>query len=156
MHYHTWAAKVAWLIQSLNYCPVTTGTAASGPSRLNLLTLEDSLLEIHWRLKSVVIEHLPALDCIRRYDRPETLFYCDPPYYATAGYAVPFKGEDYTNLRDTLAGIKGLFMLSLNDHPDVRDIFSGFRFKSLTLRYSASRSETSRSVVRKEVLISNF
>jgi len=26
----------------------------------------------------------PPNDCIRRYDRKNTFFYCDPPYYKTA------------------------------------------------------------------------
>ncbi len=134
----------------------TFGTSTTGPARLNLLTLEDALLEIHWRLQRVTIEHLPALECIRRYDRPDTFFYCDPPYYQTAGYAVPFVEQDFTDLRDTLAGIKGRFMVSLNDHQTVRALFKGYSFKRLTLKYSTSRSAASRGVERHEVLITNF
>lgn len=58
----------------------TFGTATSGGPRLNLSTVEETLLEVHWRLKGVVIENLDCCDCIRRYDRPETFFYIDPPY----------------------------------------------------------------------------
>ena len=32
------------------------------------------------RLLRVQIENAPAIDVIQRYDSPETLFYCDPPY----------------------------------------------------------------------------
>lgn len=134
----------------------TFGTTATGPSRLNLVTLEDSLLEIHWRMKGVTIEHLQAIDCVRRYDRPDTLFYLDPPYYETAGYAVPFGEEDYHNLRDVLASIAGRVVLSLNDHPFVRTLFKGFQIQRLTLKYSASRSVESRSTPVHEVLIRNF
>jgi DNA adenine methylase len=28
---------------------------------------------------NAVIEQLDWRECIRRYDKPETLFYCDPP-----------------------------------------------------------------------------
>ena len=132
------------------------GTSTTGPARLNLITMEDSLLEIHWRLKSVTIEHLPALECIRRYDRQDTLFYCDPPYYNTTGYAVPFGEQDFIELRDTLAAIKGRFMVSLNDHPAVRELFKDYKFKRLTLKYSTGRSASSRAKQRFEVLIQNF
>ena len=38
------------------------------------------LPEIVGRLKQFQIESRPALDIIKRYDSPDTLFYCDPPY----------------------------------------------------------------------------
>ena len=40
----------------------------------------DKLPEIAERLLRVQIENRPALDLIRLYDSPGTLFYCDPPY----------------------------------------------------------------------------
>ncbi len=38
------------------------------------------LVEIAARLIRVQIDHRPAVDVIRAYDSPDTLFYCDPPY----------------------------------------------------------------------------
>ncbi len=40
----------------------------------------DALPHIAARLIRVQIENRPALDVIRLYDHPNTLFYCDPPY----------------------------------------------------------------------------
>ena len=40
----------------------------------------DGLEEIAGRLLRVQIENRPAVDIIRLYDSPTTLFYCDPPY----------------------------------------------------------------------------
>lgn len=132
--------------------------ATSGP-RLNLTTLEDSLLEVHWRLTRVTIEHLDACDCIRRYDRPETLFYLDPPYWKTAGYAAPFSDQDYPRLRQCLDGIAGRFILSLNDTREVRQIFKGFQIRTVQTTYSSGNGKCramARSQIRAEVLIHNL
>ena len=137
----------------------TFGMTITSPARLNLLNLEDRLSEVHWRFKRVTIEHLKALDCIHKYDRPATLFYIDPPYYGTAGYVDPFGHQDYLDLANVLSSIKGRFILSLNDRPKVREIFADFKIKRVTLKYSVGNSRTSaktRSVKRGELIIKNF
>lgn len=135
----------------------TFGTGCTRPPGLNVTTIEERLLEVHWRMSKVTIEHLDACECIRRYDRPTTLFYLDPPYWETAGYAVPFKADDYTRLRDTVRKISGRFIMSLNDAPAVRQIFADFKIMKVHTRYSTGRSdEASRSELQSEVIIRNF
>lgn len=63
----------------------TFGTAATTPPKLNLLRIEEKLSEAHLRLARTTIEHLDWQACIRRYDREQTLFYLDPPYWQTSG-----------------------------------------------------------------------
>ncbi|NQU75729.1 MAG: DNA adenine methylase, partial [Planctomycetes bacterium] len=48
----------------------TFGVSASSGPRLNLATIEDTLLEVHWRLERVIVENLDAVAFIARYDRP--------------------------------------------------------------------------------------
>ena len=59
----------------------TFGTATTSAPRLNLLRIEEELSAAHLRLSRTYIEHLPWEECIRRYDRPHSLFYLDPPYW---------------------------------------------------------------------------
>jgi DNA adenine methylase len=135
----------------------TFGTSATSPARINLCTIEEDLLEVHWRLARVTIESLSAVECIRRYDRPTTFFYLDPPYWDTVGYAVPFQTSDYHDLATVLAGIKGRFLLSLNDTPQVRRIFKGFAFTRIRTGYSLANGRGdrhNRSQTRSELLIS--
>jgi len=138
----------------------TWGYSAARPMGLNLETMEDVLLETHWRLKRVTIEHLEACVCIQRYDRATTLFYVDPPYYhVTQSYAHRLDDAGYVRLRDTLSGIKGRFVLSLNDHPDVRHLFARFRQRRVAVRYSSGNSRVAhatRSTERGELLIHNL
>lgn len=134
----------------------TFGTSATQAPGLNLATIEDRLLEVHWRLSRVVVENLDACECIVRYDRPTTFFYIDPPYWKTAGYAVPFKDKDFLRLRDTLAGIKGRFLLSLNDAAEVRQMFRRFSIRRVLTTYSTTNGRTEnagRAEQRSELLI---
>ena len=59
-------------------------------------------------------------DCIRRYDRPHTFFFMDPPYWETEGYGVTFGWEQYEQLASMLRKLKGKAMVTLNDHPAIR------------------------------------
>lgn len=114
----------------------TFGTSATQPPRLNLLRLEEDLSAAHLRLARVTIEHLPWQDCITRYDRPDTLFFCDPPYWQTAGYGTAFGLEEYQQLADIMTNAKGRIILTINDHPDMRRIFGHFRQRQLRTTYT--------------------
>jgi len=135
----------------------TFGTSALGPPRLNFITMEDVLLDVHWRLTRVVVENLDACECIRRYDRPTTFFYVDPPYWGTAGYANPWGPDDYVRLQAALVGISGRFLLSLNDTKAVRRLFSGFRIRTVQTGYSLANPRAGGKRVRpvRELLIDN-
>ena len=72
--------------------------------------LRPQLADLHERLAGVWIECLDWRSFIERWDRPGTLFYCDPPYWGTEDtYRAPFPSSDHEALAATLAGIKGRF-----------------------------------------------
>lgn len=56
------------------------GIDSGGPARFDITRIGPVLEEAHERLAGVWIECLPYAEFIRRWDRPGTLFYCDPPY----------------------------------------------------------------------------
>lgn len=86
-----------------------------------------------------------------RYDRPHTLFYLDPPYWETEGYGVPFAWDQYAAMAAKMRTIKGKAVLSINDHPAIRDCFKEFDMEALTIDYTvgggASRVERGELVV---------
>jgi DNA adenine methylase len=63
----------------------------------------------------------------------------DPPCYGIKGYRLNFEPKDFEELAQALACIKGKFLMSLNDHKEVRRIFSGFKIEPVSLRYSCMR-----------------
>jgi DNA adenine methylase len=77
----------------------------------------EGLPEIVQRLQRVQVENSPAVDVIGRYDSPQTLFYCDPPYvHETRGDIRVYKHEmtdgDHEELAKALNSIKGSAVVS--------------------------------------------
>lgn len=112
--------------------------------------------ELESRMANVVIENQDFETLIKHYDRSDAFFYADPPYFSTEDmYSVAFNWQDHVRLRDTLANIKGKFLLSYNDCPEIRALYEGFslfdfsRTHSMTQRYEAGREF-------KELLIGNY
>jgi len=114
------------------------GVVYDGPARFDVTKLGPILEAVHERLASVTIERLPWADFIARYDRPGTLFYLDPPYFGNErDYGADlFDRGQFELMADQLRGIRGRFILSLNDHPEVRRIFEGFTFQEENVRYT--------------------
>lgn len=130
----------------------TWGTATSAPApTVNLLRLEEDLSAAHMRLHGAYIERLDWQECIRRYDRPHTLFYLDPPYWETAGYGVLFEWPQYQAMADVLGRLQGKAIVSLNDHPDIRACFAGFHMETVPIKYNLSAREA--PVERNELII---
>ncbi len=114
-------------------------------------------MQIHWRLARVCIENEPYKSVIGRYDRPHTFFYLDPPYYGMKVYRFNFEQGDFGGLAEVLGGIKGKFLMSLNDHKEVRRIFRGFRIQTVPTKYSSMNARhKGRSTQRRELLIRNY
>lgn len=85
------------------------------------------------RLSDTVVENKDFEALIRQYDRENAFFYCDPPYYETEGhYAVVFRKEDHTRLRDALAVSKGKWMVSYNDCEFIRELYAGYTITAVT------------------------
>ncbi len=114
------------------------GVSASYPARFDVTKLGPMLTDLNERLSSVVIENLHYQAFIERYDTPETLFYLDPPYFGCENdYGKDiFSKDDFSILASILANIKGTFILSLNDTPEVRSVFSAFSLKEVELTYT--------------------
>jgi DNA adenine methylase len=133
----------------------TFGVATTASQALNLLRIEEDLSAAHLRLSRVVIEHLDWEACIARYDRPHTLFYCDPPYWGTEGYGVGFGLEQYGRMAELLRAMKGKAIVSVNDIPEMRQAFKGLTMRRLRIKYTVGASGGGRGE-RGELLIRNW
>lgn len=118
----------------------TFGVDVGRGGRFNLNTLGPQLEELHERLAGVTIESLDFEAFIRRYDRVTTLFYLDPPYWGSEDYygKALFSRADFERLATVLRGVQGRFIMSINDRPEVREIFEGFSLAEVSTSYSVS------------------
>ena len=123
------------------------------PPGFNLERLPELLENAHKRLERVQIENAPYDEILTRFDRPTTLFYLDPPYWGRKLYRYNFGTADFEKLAQVLGKVRGKFVLSLNDVPEVRALFRRFLIKGVELHYTSQRAAARRY---REVLITNF
>lgn len=92
----------------------------------------DNIRELSHRLDRVTIENLDWEKCLTNYDRTETFFFIDPPYtHCGATLYDGWQTSDVRRLATKLATLKGRWVVTLNDHPDIRKIFSGCQHKAI-------------------------
>lgn len=120
------------------------------------------ILAAHRRLARTVIECQDFEALLLHYDRPETVFYLDPPYYGTEDFyqnigKEGFGKKDHIRLRDTLLDIDGRFLLSYNEHPFVRELYEqpGITIKKVE-RMHNFRQRFEAGAVYGEYLIANY
>ncbi len=114
------------------------------------------ITELKNRMANVVVENQDFETLIKHYDRPDSFFYADPPYFSTEDmYAVGFNLDDHVRLKNTLKNIKGKFLLSYNDCPEIRELYSGFSLFDFSRTHSmAQRYEAGKEF--RELLIGNY
>lgn len=134
------------------------GVSADRPARFNLTTLEPDLEALHSRLSGVTVMNLDYADFIDRLDRPGALFYLDPPYWGNEGDYGPglFSRARFEEMSDQLARLKGRFLLSLNDRPEVREVFGRFHLTEVRTTYSVGSKKTVEEAGRGELIIGNW
>jgi DNA adenine methylase len=127
--------------------------SVENPRPFNPTRLPEIIENANRRLARVQLENLPYGDILDRFDKKKTLFYLDPPYFGLKLYRFNFTEEDFKEMRERLGRIKGKFVLSLNDVPDVRELFKDFQIRQIELHYTAQQKAGKKY---REVLITNF
>lgn len=101
----------------------------------NWQTFPDVLEAIIERLRGVVIEHLPAIDVIQKYDGPDTLHYVDPPYpfstrnkrWAGRAYRHEMSDDDHRELSKVLHQVEGMVAISGYQCPLYDELYADWR-----------------------------
>jgi len=130
------------------------GTATTAPM-IDFCRIGENLTAAHLRLTGTNVENLPWQECIRRYDRAHTFFYMDPPYWKVEGYGVPFEWDQYVEMASLVRKLKGKAMISINDRPEIREVFAGLTMFDLGIKYSLGNNQVDPGESR-ELVITNW
>jgi len=106
------------------------------------------------RLRDVVIENRDFERLIKTYDRPNALFYLDPPYYTAERHYEGFTKEDHERLRSVLERLKGRFILSYNNDVYIKDLYEGFNIHEVERANNLLREANQGNY--KELIITNY
>jgi len=113
--------------------------------------------ELHQRMRHVEIKNQDFRKVIKEADGKDTFIYLDPPYPATArpyGFGDELTAQD---IFEAVKGIKGKFLLSYKDTPEIKKIFcSDFKCEVVETNYEIQKSVTGHGRKVTELLISNY
>lgn len=109
----------------------------------------ETVKKAHKRLQDAVIECDDYRNIVERYDKPDTLFFLDPPYDTEYTYGVSF---DYDELLEVCKNIKGKFILTLNG--EMQGKFKEFNIVETSVNYSVTSKSGDNT--KKEIIITNY
>jgi DNA adenine methylase len=104
------------------------------------------------RLKRVKLYNDDWQKVVQRYDAPDTFFYLDPPYHSTSR-RYRYSDDQLARLAETLPRLKGKWLLSYDDHPEVRQAFKQFHVLPVASNYTISGGWGSKG---EQLLIANY
>lgn len=105
------------------------GGASSGSRTARM----EAIRQLNVRLERVTVENLDWQKCLDLYDRVETFFFCDPPYTASqSGAYSAWTLADVQRFRECLDRLKGKWLVTLNDAPPIRAIFSDCKITAVS------------------------
>ncbi|ERK30054.1 DNA adenine methylase [Clostridium intestinale URNW] len=113
------------------------------------------LNEIKSRLRNTYVENLSFEKIIDKYDREHSFIFADPPYLDVTGYGNEFGEKEHSLLRDKLSNIKGKFLLTINDHAKIRELYKDFNIKEVQVQYSVSKEKKARGKYN-ELIVTNY
>lgn len=116
----------------------------------------EGLPEVALRLLRVQIENDDAINVIKRYDSPETLFYCDPPYpHDSRGdknaYRYEMSDTEHRILAEILKNVKGKVAISGYEGTLMNDLYAGWN-----KHVAATKKAMSTKSDRTEILWTNY
>src|SRR5713226_4080630 len=156
------AVRTAYTITSSFTGDPTKGWAfdrsGSGGGCNRWASIWDKVAYVSERFRRVNIDCLDFRECVRNWDTPGTLFFLDPPYLSTVSPGFyKFSWQDHLDLAGILQKIRGQFILTYDDSPDLRSLYHGFQIRKISAMLASQKVKPGAKRVRlKQIVVSNF
>lgn len=115
--------------------------------------LPEKIMMAAGRLKEAQIEHMDAIELVRRFNREDVLVYCDPPYMLSTRHGKQYKCEmdnaEHERLLDTLIGHTGPAIISGYDNSLYQQKLKQWHREETTIRSQVGTK-------KKEIIWMNF
>ena len=150
-----------WFLTKTSFASKLNGTFGfdlKGGMPKRLRNAKDAFTEeLCNRLEHVTIECQDAISVIKRYDRPETFHFIDPPYIDTncAHYNGLFNEQAFIELLDIISNLKGMFMLTMFPNDHLQDCTTRYNWTTHRIERTISASRTSRRK-QEEWIVCNY
>ncbi len=129
--------------------------ATRGRSKIEAISRFKDLAK---RLDRVVIENKDFEELLSVYDRKDTLFYLDPPYYNSEkyykDYGYKFDESDHLRLKSALDKVSGKWILSYNDNDFTRELYKNYNILEVERKECLSSDYNDKQY--KELIIKNY
>lgn len=143
-------AWAVWVCSKMGFASMLDGTYGydrSGTTSLKIDNARQNFTEeLCGRLSRVNVECEDGTNLLKRYDCPEAFHFVDPPYVGSdcGHYNDTFNDEDFQKLLDTLATLKGKFMLTMFPHPKIQEYADKFGCQIHRIERTITASKVSR------------
>ncbi|NEP08748.1 MAG: ParB N-terminal domain-containing protein [Symploca sp. SIO2C1] len=113
------------------------------------------------RIKDIQVYQLDALEIIKRFDSPDTLFYCDPPYIqdtrnSHTPYEYEYSIEQHIQLIETVRSIKGKAIISGYPSSKYASLLKGWHRKETTSRATSGKDTMECLWIKPEIQVTDY
>ena len=122
------------------------------PSTCTVTRLAGKFPEFRDRLRHVRILKRDYRVILKKFDGPDTFFYLDPPFHELSCPYVSCETSP-RQIAEAVEDLEGKWLLSYNDHRDVRAAFKGYKIKKVGTQYSLDEKGPKQVT---ELLIRNY
>lgn len=114
-------------------------------ARFNKDSLIERILLIAEHAGNIFLSNDDAIKFLKRIDKKaseKSLIYLDPPYFVQGKrlYDNFYNPDDHRKIANLTSKLQSLWMVSYDNAPEIREMYSNFRQSTLALQYSAQTS----------------